>query len=73
METVLENLTPGEFFYGLPTEQSVNPNAGIKRNSPVIGNIIIGIIIGGVIVYIFRYNIEAFFNGLSGKSPDESE
>ncbi len=71
METVLENLTPGEFFYGLPTEQSVIPNAGIKRNSQVIGKIIIGIIIGGVIVYIFKDDIEAFLNSLDNKSSDK--
>ncbi len=53
------------------TEQSVHPNAGIKRNSLAIGKIIIGIIIGGVIVYIFKDDIEAFLNRLANKSSDK--
>ena len=66
METIIENLTPGEFFNGIPTEQSLHPIVGIKMNS-----IVIGIIIGGVIVYIFKDDIEAFLNKLANKSSDK--
>lgn len=72
METILESQTPEEIF-GFGHYHSNYQNTGIQKKTNVIGYIIVGLIIGGVIVYIFRYDIEAFFNGLSGKSPDESE
>ncbi len=72
MEINLESLSPDEFF-GTVNMHSQMPETSTANKSSGIGNIIIGIIIGGIIVYIFRYNIEFFFNGLSGKSLDESE
>ena len=71
MEAIIGNLSKEEFF-DLGHNYSGSPNPGINNNSDVIGYSIIGIIISGVIVYIFRYDIEAFLNRLVGRSSDDN-
>ena len=71
MEAIIGKLSTEEFF-GLGTNNSGNPNLGLRNNSDVIVYSIVGILISGVIVYIFRYDIEAFLNSLTGRSSDEN-
>ena len=72
MEAVIGNLSKEEFF-GSGPNYSENQNPGVGRNSNNIGKVVFWMIIGGVIVYIFRDDIEALFLMLLGNSLDESE
>ena len=71
MEAIIENLTKNEFFGAAPN-YSENLYPGVNQNAIKVGRIIVWMIVGGVIVYIFRHDIEAFFLGLMDKSSDES-
>ena len=72
MEAVIGNLSKEEFF-GSGLNYSEIQNSGVGKDSNNIGKVVLWMIIGGVIVYIFRYDIEALFLRLLGNSPDESE
>jgi len=72
MEADIGNLTKEEFFGTCPN-YSENLNPGGRRGSNNIGKAVFWMIIGGVIVFIFREDIEALFLRLGDNSPDESE
>lgn len=71
METHFESLTPEEFFSGYRSNQSGLSTNGSNQTFWTIGNVLICVVIGGVIVYIFRDEIEGFLDRLSRKSYND--
>ena len=72
MEAVIGNLTKEEFF-GTGPNYSKNIHPSFNQNSIKVGKIVGWMAIGGIIVYIFRKDIETLFLRLFDKSPDKSK
>lgn len=69
MEEIIKNLSKEEFFCGIVSNSSQNlnkPEGTIKINM-----ILIGICIGGIIVYVFRDDIDDFFRELLNKKSSD--
>lgn len=69
MQEIIGNLSKEEFFGGIGSNSSpiLNKSEGINN----INKILIGICIGGIIVYIFRDDIDDFFRKLLNKKSSE--
>lgn len=70
METIIENLSKEEFFGGI--ESNSLPILEKPKGTNNITKILMGVCIGGIIVYIFKDDINDFFRKLlNEKSSDD--
>lgn len=69
MQEIIGNLSKEEFFGGIVSNSSPILNKPEGTNN--INMILIGICIGGIIVYIFRDDIDDFFRELLDKKSSD--
>lgn len=69
MQEIIENLSKEEVFGGIGSNSS--PILDKPKGTIKINKILIGICIGGIIVYIFRDDIDDFFRKLLNKKSSD--
>lgn len=69
MEEIIENLSRDEFFGGIGSNSA--PILDKPKGTIKINRILIGICIGGLIVYIFRDDIDDFFRKLLKRNSSD--